>query len=199
MRPRSPLADRSAGMTVYDSDEMALWRAFKSGDEAAFARMYQRYSRILYGYGFRVTQDAALIEDSIQDLFIELWRTRENLSDTTSIKYYLFRSLRRRISRTLNTDPLRSEATELPEQAEWLSTPSAEALLVECQANADRIAGLQRAVAGLSRRQREVISLRFYHNHDYKEICDIMSLNYQSVCNLVYRALDTLRQRVALD
>ncbi len=199
MRTRPALAAQPLLSGSYDADEMALWRAFKSGDEAAFARMYQRYCHVLYGYGFRVTSDAALIEDSIQDLFIELWRTRENLSDTTSIKYYLFRSLRRRISRTLNSDPLRNDVSEIHDHAEWFSAPSFEALLVENQSNDARVAGLNRAVEGLSRRQREVISLRFYHNHDYQEICAIMSLNYQSVCNLVYRALDTLRQRVVLE
>ena len=118
MRSDSSTTTRPVASTVTEVDEMALWRAFKSGDQAAFARMYQCYSRVLYGYGFRVTHDAALIEDCIQDLFIELWRTRENLSDTTSIKFYLFRSLRRRISRTINADPQRTEISELADHVD---------------------------------------------------------------------------------
>lgn len=197
MRSDSSTTTRPVASTVTEVDEMALWRAFKSGDQAAFARMYQCYSRVLYGYGFRVTHDAALIEDCIQDLFIELWRTRENLSDTTSIKFYLFRSLRRRISRTINADPQRTEISELADHDD-LHFPSIEALLIEQQAQTDRVEGVQRALDRLSRRQREVIALRFYQNHDYQEICAIMSLNYQSVCNLVYRALDSLRRQVVV-
>ncbi|MCY7353071.1 MAG: sigma-70 family RNA polymerase sigma factor [Cytophagaceae bacterium] len=197
MRSETYTTPRTATTTFTEVEEMALWRAFKSGDQAAFARMYQRYSRVLYGYGFRVTHDAALIEDSIQDLFIELWRTRENLSDTTSIKFYLFRSLRRRISRTINAELPRSETNDLADYSD-VHFPSVEALMIEQQTQTDRIEGVQRALGQLSRRQREVIALRFYHNHDYQEICSIMSLNYQSVCNLVYRALDSLRRQVAV-
>ncbi len=63
------------------------------------------YAPDLLNYGRKVTHDVALIEDSIHDLFIELWQSRANLTDTNSIKLYLVRSLRNKINRTRSRDP----------------------------------------------------------------------------------------------
>ncbi len=52
--------------------------------------MYQRHAGTPYNYGYHLVSEAALVKDAMQDLFADLWRTRRNLSDTTSIKYYLF-------------------------------------------------------------------------------------------------------------
>jgi RNA polymerase sigma-70 factor (ECF subfamily) len=189
----------NASLPSLDSvQEMALWRSFKAGDQRAFAEMYQRYVRVLYHYGFRVTPNAALIEDSIQDLFIELWRMRENLSDTTSIKYYLFRSLRRRISRKLNSDPLLNEPAELDDLLDALRTPSFETHLVQQQAHDESIQNVQTGLHRLTRRQREAVQLRYYDNLSYQEMSARMSLNYQSVCNLIHEALSTLRRHVVM-
>lgn len=52
---------------------------------------------MLYRYGFQYTKDKALIKDAIQDLFVELRQKRKRLSHTTSIKLYLYKSIRRKI------------------------------------------------------------------------------------------------------
>jgi RNA polymerase sigma factor (sigma-70 family) len=54
---------------------------------------------------------------------------------------------------------------------------------------------LQQLLQKLSHRQQEVINLRFYHNFPYDTIASIMDMNYQSVLNLLQRALKTLRTK----
>ncbi len=46
----------------------------------------------------------------------------------------------------------------------------------------------------LSKKQREVIYLRFFEDLDYKEIAEIMKINIQSVRNLIQRSYNPLRQ-----
>src|SRR5690606_10543545 len=75
------------------------WCAFKNGDRNAFAEIYRQQVRDLLNYGYKVTSDRRLIEDSIQDLFFELWKNRAGLSDTTSVRFYLFKALRFKIMR----------------------------------------------------------------------------------------------------
>jgi RNA polymerase sigma factor (sigma-70 family) len=53
---------------------------------------------------------------------------------------------------------------------------------------------MRQALAGLSRRQQEVIYLRFYVEADIEEIAEIMSLNRQSVYNLLHDALKKLKK-----
>ena len=84
---------------------MFLWNTFQQGDREAFARIYNLYIEELLSYGYRVTSNRQLIKDSIQDLFLHLWVHRENLSETDSVKFYLFRSLRNRIVRNMEKHP----------------------------------------------------------------------------------------------
>ncbi len=75
-------------------EEQKLWDAFLKGDDKSLEIIYRLYFDELYNYGNKWLNDISLTEDSIQDLFVKLLRTRNNLSATTSIKYYLFRAFR---------------------------------------------------------------------------------------------------------
>ena len=67
--------------------DVDLFTLFKKGDEAAFEILYQKYFNALSHYGLRICQDHELIENAIQDLFIDLWRRRAFLSDVENVKF----------------------------------------------------------------------------------------------------------------
>jgi RNA polymerase sigma factor (sigma-70 family) len=56
-----------------------------------------------------------------------------------------------------------------------------------------RLENLKSVLQQLPRRQQEAINLRFYHNFSNEEVANIMGLNYQSACNLIYAALAKLK------
>jgi RNA polymerase sigma factor (sigma-70 family) len=53
---------------------------------------------------------------------------------------------------------------------------------------------MRQALAGLAKRQQEVIYLRFYVDADIDEIAEIMGLNRQSVYNLLHEGLKKLKK-----
>ena len=172
-----------------DSD---LWLAFQKGDRASFAQIYQCHIDDLLNYGYRVTPNKQLIKDSIQDLFLHLWIHRENLTTTTSIKFYLFRALRNRILR--NSDHLTSP---LDNHEAILNTlvdlPTDYHLILE-ETETQQTERLQNAINGLSPRQKEVIIFRYQYEFSLEEISEIMQLTNQSVRNVLHRAVSQLRQ-----
>lgn len=163
-----------------------LWIAFKQGNADAFSEMYQRHAGTLYNYGYHLIPDAALVQDAMQDLFADLWRTRHNLSDTSSIKYYLFRSLRRRLHRMADIKPVPAVTT--------LETESIEDIKIKTEEHLLLLQRLQQLMSRLPERQQEVIRLRFYDNFSWDEISGILQINEQSVRNLVQRAVAKLRE-----
>ena len=167
--------------------EPELWNSFRQGDEKAFSELYQRFASVLYNYGYHLNPDAALVQDAMQDLFSDLWRTRKNLSATTSVKYYLFRSIRRKLHRL-------SDIRQLPEDLYPLQTESAEALKIQIEESILQQQRLQKLMSQLPARQQEVIRLRFYDNFSWEEISGILQINEQSVRNLVQRAVVKLRE-----
>jgi RNA polymerase sigma-70 factor (ECF subfamily) len=167
--------------------ERELWNAFRKGDEQAFSDIYHQFAGTLYNYGYHLAADAALVQDAMQDLFSDLWRTRKNLSETTSVKYYLFRSLRRKLHRL-------SDIKQLPEDLYPLQTASAETLKIQGEEEMLQQQHLQKLMNLLPVRQQEVIRLRFYDNFSWEEIAGILQINEQSVRNLVQRAVVKLRE-----
>lgn len=171
-----------------------LWQAFKRGDEDAYTLLYQQHIRALISYGYRITSDTSLIKDSIHDLFIDLWQGREALSDTDSVRFYLFRSLRNRIGRnrkenllgqTEELADIRTELTvTLPEEAAWVDREQEE----------ERLILIREALQQLPERQREAIHLRFFQNFTNEETARLMGISYQSAANLLSAGLKSLRQ-----
>lgn len=172
------------------ADESSLWSHFKSGDKAAFASIYERYAGTLYNYGFHISGDGQIVEDAIQDLFVVLWQSRERLSPTTSIKYYLFRCLRRQIVKL-------SGKAESPipawEEALWPNEPSAEMQIIAQESETRQWKELEAALRELTPRQLEAIRLHYYEGFDLATIASIMEMNEQSVRNILHRSLYRLR------
>lgn len=182
---------------VESIDEFDLWSLFKTGDRDAFAQIYERYVGVLYNYGFHITANSNLVEDAIQDLFVALWQSREKLSDTTSIKYYLFRSVRRQILKLSEKDS-RHEKYNEGFIGQISANPSIEMLLIDEEQRQEQWNELQSALQALTPRQLEAIRLHFYEGFDLAGVASIMEMNEQSVRNILQRSLIKLRHVMPL-
>src|SRR5690606_3537124 len=88
-----PLANETVGT------DQELWNSFRKGEEQAFAQIARQYYPGLFSYGAKFSRDREFVNDCVQDLFLELWSKRESIGDTQFVKFYLFKSLRRKIHR----------------------------------------------------------------------------------------------------
>src|SRR5690606_16106282 len=80
------------GRPASDWNPEQIWDEFRNGSELAFTALYKMYVADLYHYGERLTDDKQLIEDSIHDLFVELWRQRSRYKPVQRLKFYLLKS-----------------------------------------------------------------------------------------------------------
>lgn len=48
--------------------------AVRSGDQAAMAQLYDRYSSVVYAVALRVLGDTGAAEDILQEIFMQVWR-----------------------------------------------------------------------------------------------------------------------------
>ena len=169
------------------------WSRFKNGDKNALESIYRAHVKSLINYGLKITNDQELIKDSIQDLFIELWKGRQNLADTDQPKFYLFRALRNKLSKAISQHSFVSEA-EMQLSSDNLLTDYVELAIADKEQQLQNSVTLKQLLEKLPKRQQEAIYLRFYHNFSYEIIASMMNMNYQSVLNLMQRALKSLRK-----
>src|SRR5690606_2254115 len=139
----------------------SLWEAFKQGDKDAFSEIYQKYAVILLNYGSKISSDGALVEDSIHDLFVDLWQSRSRISSTTSIKFYLFKALRNRIIRNSDTG---YDLESIDDSHAYLKDGSYEEQIIQLEVESFKMRYLRESLEKLPPRQREAINLRYFHS-----------------------------------
>ena len=66
----------------------------KSGDTAAFERVFQYYSRSMFYVAMGLVEDRQIAEDAVQESFINLWAHREQINPDYDLQYYLNQSVR---------------------------------------------------------------------------------------------------------
>jgi len=184
-------------ITGLPEPDLKSWQLLKEGDEAAFITIYKYYFEILFRYGSQFTQDQHIIQDGIQELFIDLRRNRQNLSSTTSIKKYLFKSFKNKIFYLLKKE----KALKVRHQkADYFQLEiSVEERLIDQQLTREKKEKLQRALEKISGRQREAIYYFYFENMSYQEIAEVMDLSHvKSARNLVYEALKLLKDHVII-
>lgn len=179
--------------------DLEIWQDFKRGNESAFTYIYQQYFKQLYRYSSQFIQDTELIKDCIQDLFIALRKNRKNLSDTTSIKLYLFKSIKRKVIATSNRLLTNSSNYYKYVGYDFKVVLSTEHLMINRQLEEEKRIQLNQALKKISKRQREAIYYYFYENMSYPQVMEMMELkSVKSARNLVYKALKVLKLEVDL-
>ena len=176
-------------------EEQNLWALFIEGDDASLEKLYRRYFDELYSYGKKWLSDAALTEDSIQDLFIKLMKNRSSLSQTTSVKYYLFRSFRSVVLDKLRASS-KMEFIDEPGDHHFLFKLSPEKKMVEEQEAGAKNEQLATALQALTPRQREAIFLRYVEGFSYPQVAEAMELTAKGTYKLMARAIEALKEQM---
>ena len=169
-----------------------IWDDFRKGEKYALSHIYHRHVNLLFSYGRKFTNDSHIIQDSIQDLFFDLIRTRKNLGPTDNIRFYLMRSFRRKLVQ--NFEKVQPSEQDFKYESEPSVVFSFEEELIgrESQSNRDRL--INKCLQELNPRQREILFYRYTCDLGYDEICELMSLKYDSARKLVHRALESLKK-----
>ena len=181
----------------YAVDECPVWRNFRAGDAIALATIFNENYDSLYYYGKKLVRDEDLVKDCVQNLFLKIWTTRHNLMAVKYVRPYLLKSLRRHLGDQVVAQS-RKKAQQDQFQSEFQITFSHEDFLIALQTSQEQSEALARSLNSLPSRQREVIFLKFYEGLDYLKIAEVMALNVQSVRNLIYQSLKSIKSQLNL-
>ena len=182
-------------MKVDSFDEAALWKRFKAGDKAAFSLIYREYTVYLFQYGFRFCADREKLKDMVHDLFMELWNSRDKVSEEVAIRFYLCRSLKYKLIRAnYQYRAASGKQDRYLHDNDHQVESTVEERIIDSEINDSRIILLNKAIKKLSRRQQEIITLRFYMGFTNAQIAELMHMKYQSVSNLLYSALGRIKE-----
>jgi RNA polymerase sigma factor (sigma-70 family) len=195
-QPHKPSGDlRELVLHPIHLDDLSLWKAFRSGNEKALIIIFDRFTRPLFNYGYKILGERDLVKDCIQELFIEIWQKRERLGDTDSIKLYLYKSLRRKLLRAKAKSEKRFFGSLWPEYNKEVC-PSPEFLMISEQVSLEKKETVMILLDKLTKRQREAIFLRYFEELDFGQIAAVMEITRQAVYNLIHHALSEMKKLI---
>jgi RNA polymerase sigma-70 factor (ECF subfamily) len=181
---------------VDDADRAAL-ALVGAGQLDALQELYDRYRVMAYSIALRITTDAALAEDVVQDAFLGVWRNASRyVEGRGSVKTWLLSIVHHR---AIDAVRRRRPTSELPEREDVpppaLTLPD---LWPEVAAGLDREA-IAAALATLSDGQREAIELAYWGGLTQQEIAERTGTPLGTVKSRVRLGLLALRRALAGD
>lgn len=174
-----------------NADQVTLWNRFRQGDTDAMESIYRHYYQHLFNYGHQICRNQELVRDGIHNLFMDLWRRRTHLGDTNNLKSYLFKALRRQLIHCMERDKKVISVDDM-------LSAMIDAELSDTEPNEEKeqqAVTLKQAIHNLSKRQKEVIFLRYYENLSCEEIAEVMQININTVYNNVSLAIKKLKEQ----
>ena len=185
--------------SVADDADRAVLARVADGELSALDDLYERYKTMAYSIAFRITNDATLAEDVVQDAFLGAWRSADRyVSGRGSVKTWLLSIVHHR---AIDAVRRRRPTSELPAEDEGRSMPTALTLPdvwgeVSGRIDRDQVAT---AVAVLPDAQREALELAYWAGLSQTEIAERLGVPLGTVKSRVRLALVALRRELAVE
>ena len=182
--------------TVVDDADRAVLGRVADGELRALDELYERYKTMAYSIAYRITNDATLAEDVVQDAFLGAWRNAARyLEERGSVKTWLLAIVHHR---AIDAVRRRRPTSELPERE---AIPPAELRLPDVWAEVSSrldVDTVRDALATLSEVQREAIELAYFGGLTQVEVAERTATPLGTVKSRMRLGLLAMR-RVLLD
>jgi RNA polymerase sigma-70 factor (ECF subfamily) len=193
----SQTGQRGRATSSADDADRAVLALVTAGQLDALQELYDRYRVMAYSIALRITTDASLAEDVVQDAFLGVWRNAARYAEGRgSVKTWLLSIVHHR---AVDAVRRRRPTVELPEREE--APPAALTLpdiWQEVAGNLDR-ARIAEALATLSDVQREAIELAYWAGLTQQEIAERTGAPLGTVKSRVRLGLLALRRALVGD
>lgn len=168
-------------------------------DETAISTLMKIYYNDLYHYASRFCNDAPMIKDCIQEVFISLWQRRASASTILSPRYYFLRAVKNKVLKALHQQNVKGNLRSIEQEYGFIEELSIETVLIDKQVSDEKARKLQNTLSLLSQRQKEVVYLKYYQHLDNGQIAELMNISRQSVYNLLHETIQRLKKILEAD
>jgi RNA polymerase sigma-70 factor (ECF subfamily) len=190
-----PLRLRTSSPT--DEADRAVLARLADGELDALEDLYDRYKTMAYSIAYRITNDATLAEDVVQDAFLGAWRNAARyIEGRGSVKTWLLSIVHHR---AIDAVRRRRPTSELPDLE---LPPPAAFRLPDVWAEVASILDaetVQAALGALSDVQREAIELAYFGGMTQQEIADRTSTPLGTVKSRMRLGLLAMRRNLETD
>ena len=180
-------------MSIYSSlKDSELLGLLRSGNEKAFAEIYERYWGLMFHHVLKMTGDKDETKDLVQELFTNLWLNVELIEPETNIASYLYVSARNKVINLIRHDKVKNNyISSLSNFANYYQN----SVLEQLSAKELSIA-IEREIQNLPCKMREIFELSRKKYRTHKEIAEELHISDKTVKKQINNAIKILRLRL---
>jgi RNA polymerase sigma-70 factor (ECF subfamily) len=189
-------------MPEHSDPDAALMLRVKRGDRAAFATLVGKYQQPLFNFICRTLRDESESEDLAQNVFLQVYKSRQRYQHTAKFSTWLFTIARnlclneiRRRSRH-PAESIEENHAENDDQPQRQYEDKTIHLPAEQALHGELAAKIEAAIAGLPEPQRTAILLCRQDELSYEEIAAILDCSLSATKSLIHRGRETLKEKL---
>ena len=171
-----------------DYNKNNILQRLAAGDEKAIDWLFRTYYASMCQTAYRILPDEHLVEDLVQDVFLEVWKKRKTLTIKTAVSSYLRTATR---NKTLNY--IRDQKIDFRIAPPKEDLKSKNTLAIQTLVADDLQQEIDAAIDGLPARCRLVFVLSRFEEMSYQEIADQLGISIKTVEHQIGKALRILR------
>lgn len=161
-----------------------------TGSEKAFRQLFHLYADLLHTYIYNITKSSELAEEVVQDIFLQIWTSRETLGNIRNFRNYLFV-----ISRNHALNTIKRMVRESRRKKQWEENKE---LHVENnpEYQEHRLSLIEEAVCLLPPQQQKVWIMSRRQGMKYSEVAALTGLSRETVKKYLQYATSSIMQYV---
>ena len=161
----------------------------RTGDKAAFARLFDYFAPRLRAYLLRLGTAANAADELVQETMLRVWRKARQFEPASgSASSWVFV-----IARNLRVDRMRRERSPLPEAADPSGEPDADPGGEAALIGAERRERLREALRALPEEQARILRLSYFEDRPHAEIAQELGVPLGTVKSRARLAVARLR------
>ena len=185
-----------------EMEDSAIMLELRDGNMSGFDFLIQKYRRPIVNFMYRMVHNQAIAEELAQEVFLRVYRSRQTYRAEARFSTWLYRiatnlgvnyardTRHERAASTIYLDQADSDTGLTPDVAD--ATISAE----DSMLGRERMSAIRQHVMALPERQRMAVLMHKYEGMDYKQIGDVLKLSESATKSLLFRAYQTLREKL---
>lgn len=163
----------------------------KAGDESAYKQLFDHYYLLLSAFANKYVNDLDEAKEIVQDLFVHLFEIRNSLIVTTSLKSYLYQSVRNRCLNHIRYIELQEKILENMEEEESSATIEEDKI-----AETELEYRIFQIVSELPLQCQRIFKMSRVEGKHNREIALILNLSIRTVETQISKAIKILRSNL---
>ena len=172
-------------------EEKDLFERMKQSDEKAFEILFHKYYGILCSFATKIINDDIAAEEIVQDFFVKLWEKREQIYIESSVKNYVFRSVKNLCLNFIQHNKTKIKYAQIV-LSEIENSFSDESNYPEI----DLFLKIEESINSLPEKRQEIFRLSRQEGLKYKEIAHKLNISIKTVETQMSLAIKTLRDKL---